>query len=156
MDVSLEVLDLLTKYNYSIAFAESITGGALVSELVKNGGASAVLSYSVVTYSRAAKETFLEIPAMLFDVHGVVSKVIAIEMADNIKRIAMADIGVGITGNAGPTAISNAAVGEIWFAINYKAETYSYHIQLKQADRASVITDAVKVVYHMLHKLLTK
>ena len=60
MDVSLEVLDLLTEYNYTIAFAESITGGALVSELVKNGGASAVLSYSVVTYSRAAKETFLK------------------------------------------------------------------------------------------------
>lgn len=156
MDLSLKVLELLAKYEYTIAFAESITGGALVSELVKNSGASAVLSYSVVTYSKEAKETFLEIPAMLFDVHGVVSKVIAVEMANNIKRIAKSDIGIGITGNAGPTAISNASVGEIWFAINYQSETYSYHIQLKQADRASVIEDAVKVVYHMLYKLLTK
>lgn len=149
-----KVLDILTEYEYKIAFAESITGGALVSALVKHSGASNVLEYSVVTYSKKAKEKQLNINPVLFDVHGVVSKVIAMEMAENIKRIAESDIGVGITGNAGPTAQENSDVGEIWFAIAYKDETYSYHIQLKKNEREMVIEDAVKVVYQMLYKLL--
>ena len=156
MDLAKKVLDILTEYNYHIAFAESITGGALVSELVKHSGASNVLSYSVVTYSKAAKRDFLNIPEMLFDIHGVVSKVISIEMANQIKQIAKSDIGIGITGNAGPTALENSNVGEIWFSINYKDEVYSYHIQLRQNDRESMIEDAVKVVYQMLYKLLSK
>ena len=93
---------------------------------------------------------------MLFDIHGVVSKVISIEMANQIKQIAKSDIGIGITGNAGPTALENSNVGEIWFSINYKDEVFSYHIQLRQNDRKSMIEDAVKVVYQMLYKLLSK
>ncbi|PKK87758.1 MAG: hypothetical protein CVV63_00030 [Tenericutes bacterium HGW-Tenericutes-8] len=156
MELSNKVLDILTEYDYKIAFAESVTGGALVSELVKNSGASNVLSYSVVTYSKAAKRDYLEIPEMLFDIHGVVSKVISIEMANQIKQIAKADIGVGITGNAGPTALDNSSVGEIWFSINYRDEVFSYHIQLRQNERQAMIEDAVKVVYQMLYKLLSK
>jgi PncC family amidohydrolase len=93
---------------------------------------------------------------MLFDVHGVVSKVIAIEMAKNIANISKADVGVGITGNAGPTAQPNSQVGEVWFAFFYQGEAYSYHLQLKQEGREAIIEHAKKVVFQMLLKLLTK
>jgi PncC family amidohydrolase len=151
-----KVLDTLIDYEYKIAFAESMTGGALASALIRYPNASSVLSYSVVTYSKEAKSKFLDIKPMLFDVHGVVSKVISIEMAEHIKDIAQSDIGVGITGNAGPTAQGDTEIGEVWFSIAYKNETYSYHIKLKETSRAQVIDDAVKVVYQMLYKLLTQ
>ncbi len=151
-----KVAQILMDYEYKIAFAESMTGGALVSELVKVPGVSTILDYSVVTYSESAKEQMLNIPKMLFDVHGVVSKVIAIEMAKNIATIAKADVGVGITGNAGPTAQTNSQVGEVWFAFFYQGESYSYHLQLKNEGRDAIIEHAKKVVFQMLLKLLTK
>lgn len=149
-----KVLDTLITYEYKIAFAESMTGGALASALIKHPNASSVISYSVVTYSKEAKMKFLNIEPVLFDVHGVVSKVISMEMAEHIKEIAQTDIGIGITGNAGPTALDNSEIGEVWFSIAYKNETFSYHIKLKENSRAQLIDDAVKVVYQMLYKLL--
>jgi PncC family amidohydrolase len=151
-----KVAQILMDYDYKIAFAESITGGALVAELVKVPGVSSILDYSVVAYSQSAKEQMLNIPKMLFDVHSVVSKVIAIEMAKNIANISKADVGVGITGNAGPTAQPNSQVGEVWFAFFYQGEAYSYHLQLKQEGREAIIEHAKKVVFQMLLKLLTK
>ncbi len=156
MNDAIKVAQILMEYEYKIAFAESMTGGALVSELVKIPNISQVLDYSVVTYSQQAKETVLNIPKMLFDVHGVVSKVIAIEMAKNVAGIAKADVGVGITGNAGPTAQENSSVGEVWFAFFYQGESYSYHLQLKNESREAIIEHAKKVVFQMLVKLLTK
>lgn len=152
----LKVAHILMEYEYKIAFAESMTGGALVAELVKIPNASSILDYSVVTYSEQSKETVLSIPKMLLDVHGVVSKVIAIEMAKNIAALAKSNIGVGITGNAGPTAQANSQVGEVWFAFYYQGESYSYHLQLKNQDREAIIEHAKKAVYQMLLKLLTK
>ncbi len=151
-----KVAQILMDYEYKIAFAESMTGGALVSELVKIPNVSTILDYSVVTYSESSKETVLGIPKMLFDVHGVVSKVIAIEMAKSIAELAKADVGVGITGNAGPTAQPNSQIGEVWFAFHYQGESYSYHLQLKNEGREAIIEHAKKVVYQMLVKLLTK
>lgn len=151
-----KVAHTLMDYEYKIAFAESMTGGALVSALVKIPNVSTILDYSVVTYSETAKETVLNIPKSLFDIHGVVSKVIAIEMAKNVALLAKSDVGVGITGNAGPTAQSNSQVGEVWFAFYYQGESYSYHLQLKNEGREAIIEHAVKVVYQMLLKLLTK
>lgn len=151
-----KVVHILMDYEYKIAFAESMTGGALVSELVKIPNASKVLDYSVVTYAQSAKESVLGIPSQLFDVHGVVSKVIAIEMAKSIAQLAQAEVGVGITGNAGPTAQNNSQVGEVWFAFYYQSETYSYHLQLKSEGREVIIEHAKKAVYQMLLKVLTK
>jgi PncC family amidohydrolase len=151
-----KVAQILMDYEYKIAFAESMTGGALVSELVKIPNVSTILDFSVVTYSESSKEAVLGIPKMLFDVHGVVSKVIAMEMAKSVANIAKADVGVGITGNAGPTAQPNSQVGEVWFAFYYQGESYSYHLQLKNEGREAIIEHAKKVVYQMLLKLLTK
>lgn len=156
INYSEQVFNQLVLYDYKIAFAESVTGGALVSNFVLNPSASNLLSYSVVTYSIDAKHQHLGIPMMLFDIHGVVSNVIAIEMARNIRTIAKSDIGVGITGNAGPTAQENAQVGEIWVAIDYLGEVFSYHMQMKKASRAEVIEQAVRIVYQMLSQLLKK
>ena len=156
MGISKKVLDILIDYDYKIAFAESITGGGLAYELIKNPGASNVIEYSVVTYSKEAKRDVLLINETLFDVHGIVSKVISMEMASQIKKLSKADIGVGITGNAGPTAQVNSQVGEIWFSIAYKEEIYSYHIQLRDEPRELILENAIKVVYQMIYKLLTK
>jgi nicotinamide mononucleotide (NMN) deamidase PncC len=78
------------------------------------------------------------------------------EMAKSVRQIAESNIGVGITGNAGPTATGNAQVGEVWVAVDYLGEVYSYHLQLKQLSREEVIEQTVKVVYSMLNQLLKK
>lgn len=153
---SKEVFELLVKYDYKIAFAESMTGGALVSNLVLNPGASYVLDYSCVTYSKEMKSKILGIKEMLFDIHGVVSNVVATEMAKSIRTISGSNIGVGITGNAGPSSLENAQIGEIWVAFDYLGDIYTYHLQLKNLPREQVIEQAVKVVYSMLLQLLKK
>ena len=92
----------LLRQEKTIAIAESCTGGLLCSELTRNPGASGYFLLGVVAYSNNSKEKMLQIPAKLISKYGAVSSQVAISMADNIRKIAKADLGIGITGIASP------------------------------------------------------
>ena len=102
---SKDVLNILSKNNLKIAFAESFTGGNLASDFVKIPGASNHFELGIVSYSNKAKEQYLNIDEDSLLKYGVVSREIAELMAINIKSLANSDIGVSTTGNAGPTAL---------------------------------------------------
>ena len=86
----------------TIAAAESCTAGMLTAMLADNPGASDILYESIVTYSNEAKEKYLGVPHETLQQFGAVSEETARAMAEGVRRTSGADIGVGITGIAGP------------------------------------------------------
>lgn len=96
------VIDLLRSKKMRVSFAESCTAGLLSSEIVSISGASDVFSGSFVTYSNEMKEKILSIPAELLEEEGAVSALCAEAMAKAARRLSGSDIGVAVTGYAGP------------------------------------------------------
>ena len=98
-----EVLgDLLVARGLRIAVAESCTGGLVASRLTDVPGSSRYVDRAVVTYSNDAKIELLGVPAGLIEQHGAVSEPVALAMAEGIRSRAAVDVGVGVTGIAGP------------------------------------------------------
>jgi len=95
--------DLLLARGWKIATAESCTGGLVAGRLTDVSGSSGWLVGGVVAYSNEIKQQFLDVPASLLAEHGAVSEPVGRAMAEGVCRRLGADIGVGITGIAGPT-----------------------------------------------------
>jgi nicotinamide-nucleotide amidase len=87
---------------YTIATAESCTGGLIAASLAAVPGASASLERGFVTYSNEAKTEMLGVPADLIRQHGAVSKEVALAMVSGALAHSPADIAVAVTGIAGP------------------------------------------------------
>ncbi|HJO18613.1 MAG: competence/damage-inducible protein A [Vicinamibacterales bacterium] len=101
-----------------VALAESCTGGLLASRLTDVSGSSAYLDLAVVTYSNLEKINLLGVPAALIETHGAVSEAVALAMASGVAARAKADIGVGVTGIAGPAGGTTAKpVGTVFIAV---------------------------------------
>ena len=94
--------DLLKSRGYTIAAAESCTGGLFTSRLTDVAGSSSYVRASVVAYSNEDKVKLLGVPEDLLKAHGAVSEPVAIAMAEGIRERTGADVAVGITGIAGP------------------------------------------------------
>jgi nicotinamide-nucleotide amidase len=117
---------LLTK-NLTIALAESCTGGLVSSRITDVPGSSQYLMGSIVSYSNAAKSQQVGVPEGTIADHGAVSQETAECMAQGIKMKLHTDIGVGITGIAGPDgATKDKPVGLVYIAISGIAGTVCY------------------------------
>lgn len=112
------VVLLLKKCNKTIAVAESCTGGLVSDKLTNIPGISEFFLEGVVAYSNKAKIDLLGVPEELILKHGAVSPEVAKAMAEGIKKRALTNIGVGITGIAGPAgATKGKPVGLVYIAI---------------------------------------
>jgi competence/damage-inducible protein CinA-like protein len=94
--------DLLREKRLTLAVAESCSGGLLASRITDVPGSSEYFDRGVVCYSNRAKEEMLGVPAPLIAAHGAVSEPVASAMAGGIAERSGSDIGIGITGIAGP------------------------------------------------------
>ena len=113
-----ELVSLLTEKKLKIATAESCTGGLLAKTLTDISGSSSVFEMGIVSYSNRIKNEFLKVSEETLNKLGAVSDKTAEEMAKNVAVLAKADIGVGITGIAGPTgATATKPVGLVYFSI---------------------------------------
>jgi len=112
------VYTLLKKYNKTIAVAESCTGGLVSDKLTNIPGISEFFLEGVVVYSNKAKVDVLGVSGEFIQKYGAVSPQVARAMAEGIKKRSSADIGVGITGIAGPTgATKEKPVGLVYIAV---------------------------------------
>ncbi|MFX1557482.1 MAG: CinA family protein [Promethearchaeota archaeon] len=98
-----KVIDTFSNKGISIAFAESCTGGYICHMFTNISGASNVFERGIICYSNQAKIDVLNIDIKSIEQHGAVSEVIAKELAFNVRILSNVDIGIGITGIAGPT-----------------------------------------------------
>ncbi|MBA3008676.1 MAG: CinA family nicotinamide mononucleotide deamidase-related protein [Proteobacteria bacterium] len=113
-----EVGLLLKEKKYTLAIAESCTGG-LVSNLVTDvPGSSDYFLFSAITYSNGAKETILKVNQKTLEAHGAVHEQTALEMARGVKIISNADWGISTTGIAGPSGgTADKPVGTVCIGI---------------------------------------
>jgi nicotinamide-nucleotide amidase len=153
-----EIIALLTARGLRIAVAESLTGGLLVSELIRTPGASAVVTGGVVAYNTAIKANVLGVDADLLASKGAVDPDVASQMAAGV-RLALAvdgvpaDIGISTTGVAGPDPQDGAAVGTVYlgFAIGDTVTTSAVHLS---GDREGIRAAAVRASLERLAVLL--
>ncbi len=110
---------LMTKHQLRLAVAESCTGGNISSRITDVPGSSNYFIAGVVSYSNEAKQKLLNVSPRTLLKHGVVSSYVAEEMATGVRIIMDADIGIGVTGIAGPSGgIAEKPVGLVFVAIS--------------------------------------
>ena len=146
---------LLVRRRKTLALAESCSGGALAHRITNVPGSSRYLRGAVVAYHNDVKRTLLGVPAALLERHGAVSGPVARAMAEGARRIAGADLGVGITGIAGPGgATRGKPVGLVYLAMT-DGRRARVHRHCFVGDRAAIKAQAVQAALDELRRLLS-
>lgn len=117
---------LLVERGLKIAVAESCTGGLICDRITNVSGSSRYFEHGVVAYSNEAKVQILGVPEELIKNYGAVSREVAKAMAEGVRKISGADIGISTTGIAGPTGgTPQKPVGLVWIGYSDKNETFA-------------------------------
>jgi nicotinamide-nucleotide amidase len=147
--------DLLVAQGLRVAAAESCTGGLITSRLTDVPGSSRYVDQSVITYSNEAKTELLGVPTDVLKAHGAVSEPVALAMADGIRVRAGADVGIGVTGIAGPTGgTPEKPVGMVVVAVVTASERRCRTFRFF-GDRAQVKFQASQSALDMVRRLLS-
>lgn len=135
------VFNLLKEKHKTAAFAESVTGGLISKRLTDIAGASEVFPLGAVTYASAMKSEIIGVNPETIEKYNVVSKEVAMEMAKGVRAKGHTDIGLGITGIAGPTGgDEERPVGLVYVGISDEKGEYAVEFKLgsKTRNRATV------------------
>ena len=137
-----------------LATAESCTAGLMAKRLTDLAGASDIYVGGVVAYDNAVKEAVLQVPEELIEMHGAVSEPVANRMAEGVARILGADVGVAVTGIAGPGGgTGEKPVGTVWLAVTASGETVS-ELARFMGDREAVRERAAQAAFALLLRSL--
>jgi len=129
---------LLSSRGLTIAVAESCTGGLISGRITDMAGASVYFLAGLVTYSNKAKEAFLSVPPELLADKGAVSREVAEAMAHGVRVATGADIGLSVTGIAGPTGgTKEKPVGTVYIGLSAGSDRLSRAYRF-DGDRASI------------------
>ncbi len=113
--------NLLMESSMTVALAESCTGGLLASRLTDNPGISASFDRAIITYSNRSKVEELGVKQATLDQYGAVSEQTVEEMAEGIRRVSGTDLGISVTGIAGPDGgTPEKPVGLVFIALSHK------------------------------------
>tara|TARA_Y100001935_G_scaffold83435_1_gene69411 strand:- start:420 stop:1676 length:1257 start_codon:yes stop_codon:yes gene_type:complete len=130
------VSKLMLKHKLTISIAESCTGGLISKQLTDNPGSSNFIAGGVVAYSNEIKNKILQVPQSILKKYGAVSSNVAELMANNVANLYETDIGLSITGIAGPTGGSDdKPIGLYYVGIFIKGHFFSEMYQSKINDR---------------------
>ncbi|MFC4354486.1 competence/damage-inducible protein A [Chryseomicrobium palamuruense] len=151
--LALKLKQKLSDAELTISAAESMTAGLFQAELAAIPGMAEVLVGGMVTYNEKVKVENLGVSQQTIDQYSVVSKQVAEEMATQSKNIFGSDIGVGITGAAGPDAHGGQPAGTVWIGIAFEDQVTSYELHLSGMRNTNRIR-AVKFAIHYLLQLL--
>jgi nicotinamide-nucleotide amidase len=139
----------------TIAVAESCTGGLLLGRLTNPPGASQYVLGGVVAYSNDAKVTQVDVPRETIEVHGAVSEEVARALADGARVRLGTDVGVGLTGIAGPGGGSeDKPVGLVWLSVAGPDGAGITRSVRLPGGRADVRERAALVAMHLIRRLL--
>lgn len=148
-------VNLLTERGWHVTFAESCTGGLAAGALVSVPDASRVFDGSYVTYANREKVRLLHVREDTIRTWGVVSEPVAGEMAAGCARDMAAEVGVGISGIAGPGGgTPQKPVGTVCFGFSLRGRVTTATMHFGDLGRDSVRQASVRYVFHTLAALL--
>ena len=148
---------LLARGGLRVAVGESCTGGLVTARLVDVPGSSAYVGAGVVAYSNAVKQAVLGVPGAVIEAHGAVSEPVALAMAAGARRVGDADVGVGVTGVAGPGGGTDAKpVGTVCIAVAGPGGAESATTVRLPGDLAAIRGQAARVALDLLRRALLR
>ncbi len=153
--VDAQVAEMLRERRWTICVAESCTGGELASRLTAPAGASEYVKGGVVVYANDAKVALADVDRRLIEEHGAVSEQVARALAEGVRARMDAEVGVGVTGVAGPGGgTEQKPVGLVWLSVVGPAgATLTRSVSLPGA-RADIRDRATTVALHLVRRLL--
>lgn len=155
MNIEEDVVNKLIENNYHISFAESCTGGLCCGTLINVANASKVLDVSFTTYANEAKTKFIGVNEDTILRNGVVSEEVAKEMALGVAKTAGSEVGVGVTGIAGPGGgTEKKPVGMVCFGFNINGNVKTFTKKFGNIGRNEVRKSSVQFVFSTLKELL--
>ena len=148
------VADAFASRGLTVATAESCTGGLLAARLTERPGSSAWVLGGITAYANSAKEQLLDVPAELLAAHGAVSPEVAAALAEGVRARLGADVGVGITGIAGPGGgTADKPVGTVHLSVVGPDGREARSLRLP-GSRSAVRARSVVMAMHLLRVLL--
>ncbi len=150
MTIEQILAEKLIAAKWTVAVAESCTGGGLGARITAFPGSSAYFTGGVISYSNAIKTEWLGVEASMIERDGAVSESVATAMADGVRVRMKSDLGVGITGVAGPDGgTPSKPVGLVFIAVS-RHGSIDVRRCLFTGDRAAVRATAVETALQML------
>ena len=153
--VANKTVNTLREKKMTIATAESCTGGLVSAKITSVSGSSEVISFSMVTYSNEVKIQKLGVKRETVETFGAVSEQTAKEMAERIRLLADSDIGVGVTGVAGPSQSEGKPVGLVFVAVTFLGKTIVEKLELGNLTRSEIRETAAEKALEIVLKGVT-
>lgn len=145
----------LNRHGWHITVAESCTGGWIAKYLTDFPGSSQWFEYGFVSYGNNAKTNLLNVSPEMLDQHGAVSQPVAEQMVLGALERADADIGLAVTGIAGPEGgTADKPVGTVWVACGQRGQTPVSECLHFEGDRDTVRRQTVSAALQKVLKLL--
>ena len=146
---------ILTGKRWSVATAESCTGGGVAAALTAVPGSSACVKGGIVAYTEEIKMHLLGVKPETLRDFGVVSRQTVEEMAQGAMKSMNSDFAVATSGVAGPSGGSEEIpVGIIWIAAASRSQVYTHCIRRYNEGRALNVQNAVQIALEMLQKVV--
>jgi len=147
---------LLSERKLTIAIAESCTGGLIADRITNVSGSSEYFERGIIAYSNKSKVEELGVPLELISQHGAVSREVAEAMALGIRTRSNTDIGIAITGIAGPTGGSpEKPIGLVWIGYSDKNETFAIQL-IFNGERRIVKERAAQATLELVRRKILK
>jgi competence/damage-inducible protein CinA-like protein len=154
-DLAAVVLQMCESRNLHIAVAESCTGGLLGARLTAIPGSSSVVVGGVIAYSNAVKHDLVGVNVETLETHGAVSEAVAIEMARGVRERLGTEIGVSITGVAGPSGgTPDKPVGLVWIAVDIAGQLRTHGSRFI-GDRAEIRFRSTQAALDIVRRMLS-
>ena len=145
-----KTVELLKKHNLKVSTAESCTGGMVASYITSVSGVSEIFEMGVTSYSCRIKNEALGVKKETLDKFGAVSKETAGEMAEGIREKSGSDIGVSVTGVAGPDSSEGHPAGYVFIALSAKDTLKTELLNIEPESRDFVRKEAVGSVFKLI------
>ena len=149
-ELARKVIDEFQRVGWRLAVAESCTGGMIAATLTAEEGASSVLDTAIIAYANEAKEQLLGVPKQMMIDNGAVSAPVARHMAEAARNVVWSDVGIGVTGVAGPSGgTADKPVGRIYLAISSPLGEHSMEHDFegdRDAVRSQTVAGALEVL----------
>jgi len=149
-----EIITTLNREKQTISFAESCTGGRIVSAFTSVSGVSTILNGSCITYSNEIKQEWLGVSSSVIQEFGAVSRECVLEMLDGIAKMAKSDYAIAVSGIAGPTGGTELKpVGTVYIGLLTPKNKKIYYCCFK-GDREEIQEQATTFAIKKLAKFL--